>query len=147
MGALSAEITHSAVMPEVIVEQDDRILLVRGQEAGRVFWWPPGAYWIEAGTCDLNTTDPVTWVGATLKTQLNVNVTKASLRGVSLIDARHSPVLIYSATVIGEIAPNKDLGFDRAEFFSVADFPQAIGRDEKHGAWLRGLIDNYIVRA
>lgn len=147
MGAVSAEIAHSTVMPEVIVERDNRILLVRGQEADRVFWWPPGAYWIEAGTCDLNITDPVAWVGTTLKNQLNVDVTGASLKGVSLIDAKHSPILIYSATLSGEITPNKDFGFDRAEFFQLADFPQTIGRDEKHGAWLRSLIESYIVRA
>ena len=143
MGSVSANIVHSAVMPEVLVEQDDRFLLVRGHENGETFWWPPGAYWVNAGTCDLHTTDPAVWVGTTLKDQIDTDVTSVALKAVSLIDVDHAPVLIYSATISGEPRPNDRLGFDQAAFFSVSDFPDSIGRDEVHGRWLRDLVASY----
>jgi hypothetical protein len=147
MGNVAANIAHSAVMPEVLVEQDNRFLLVRGQENGRTFWWPPGAYWINAGTCDLHTTDPTVWIAETLKDQIDVDVTSVVLKGVSLIDDSHAPVLVYSATISGQPHPNNQLGFDEAEFFSVAEFPDSIGRDEVHGRWLHDLIGTYTAAA
>lgn len=140
MGAVTATVSHSAVMPEVLVMRDDRYLLLRGQEKGLTFWWSPGAYWIEAGTCDLTTTDPHEWIRTTLRDQIEVDVTGAALRGVSLVDADHAPVLTYVVTIDGEPRPNARLGFDEVGFFAVGELPDRLGRDERHGQWLRDLL-------
>jgi len=75
--------------------------------------------------------------------QIKADVKDVSLRGVSLIDVDHAPVLIYSATIAGEPQPNPSLGFDEASFFALSEFPEKIGRDEVHGRWLRNPIDSF----
>lgn len=140
MGAVDASVSHTAVMPEVLVSRGDRYLLVRGTERGEVFWWPPGAYWVQAGTCDLTTTDPADWIRRTLQEQIRVPVSSVALRGVSLVDVDHAPVLTYAATIEGEPSPNPGCGFDRAEFFAPSEMPERLGRDEVHGRWLRSLL-------
>jgi hypothetical protein len=143
VGEVNAKIAHSAVMPEVIVRRDDEYLLVRGYEKGDSFWWSPGAYWVNAGTCNLRETDPATWIAETLMEQIKVDVEDVSLKGVSLVDADHAPVLIYSAKIVGDPHPNPALGFDKVSFFAASEFPEKIGRDEAHGRWLRQLVDDY----
>ncbi|MGE0298732.1 hypothetical protein [Pseudonocardia sp.] len=95
---------------------------------------------MQAGTCDLTTTDPADWIRTTLAEQIRVPVTGVALRGVSLVDVDHAPVLTYEATSEGEPRPNPECGFDRAEFFAPAEMPARLGRDEVHGRWLRTLL-------
>lgn len=140
MGAVNTTASHTAVMPEVLVQRGDEFLLVRGTENGRTFWWPPGAYWMQAGTCELADTDPVDWIRHALRDQIEVEVSAAALRGVSLIDVDHAPVLTYAVTIEGEPQPNERMGFDRAEFFAANRLPTEIGRDRAHARWLRDLL-------
>lgn len=143
VGEVNATVSYSAIMPEVLVRRGNKFLLVKGREGEKTFWWPPGAYWMNAGTCDLRETDPGAWIKTTLMDQIKTDVKEVSLRGVSLIDINHAPVLIYSATIDGEPKPNPSLGFDEAGFFAFSEFPDNIGRDKVHGRWLRNLVGNF----
>lgn len=142
MGAVGATISHSAVMPEVLACREGKFLLVKGREGKDTFWWPPGAYWTNAGTCNLHETDPRVWIETTLMNQIKTQVKNVSLKRVSFIDVDHMPVLVYSATIVGEPEPNPSLGFDEVSFFAFSEFPSELGRDKIHGRWLRTLIDS-----
>jgi hypothetical protein len=139
MGNLNYEVAFTKVLPEIIVRQGESILLVQGSENGAVFWWPPGAYWLSAATCDLTKIDPIDWINKILKDQVGLESACISLRGVSIIDQAHSPVLLYDVEVSGEPRPNERIGFRDAKFFERTNLPEALGRDHAHGAWLRKL--------
>lgn len=142
MGHLQSEISYRNVMPEIIVRRDNSFLLVQGVENGAVFWWPPGAYWVNAGTCDLQTTQPHEWIDGILEKQVGITNVSISLKGVSIINKDHPPVLIYYVEVCGKPIPNEQLGFRDAQYFETKDFPTALGRDEAHGSWLKELVSN-----
>ncbi len=143
MGNVGATATHLEVMPEVLVWGEDGLLLVRGQEKGRTFWWPPGAYWIDAGTCSLESEQPGDWIERVVADQVGVTVERSSLRGVSIIHPAHSPVLLYEVTVSGDPTPNRELGFDAAGYFPLDQLPSELGRDDEHGAWLKDVAASW----
>lgn len=140
MGAISADSGQSVVMPEVLVIEDDEVLLVRGHENGNVYWWPPGAYWLNSPICDLTRTEPSTWVEETLEDQIGTRPSQVELRSVAFVAPDHAPVFVYSAQLAGDPEPNSALGFDRAEYFSRNSLPDALGRDAEHGDWLRSML-------
>ena len=140
MGAVN--ITHSfdSIMPELIVLDDNKFLLVRGEENGSEFWWPPGAYWINHAPCNLNEYQPSQWISDTLAEQLDVHASSIELLRVEFIAPDHRPVLVYKVEVKGSPKANERLGFIEADYFERDELPTNLGRDQEHGDWLRSLM-------
>ncbi|MEH1970380.1 hypothetical protein [Nostoc sp.] len=130
-------------MPELLVFQDNRLLLVKGIEGERVFWWPPGAYWISEKICDLQVEEPKQWIERVLRSQVGVELAQVSLKSVNFVAVNHAPVFVYQVNVQGEPKHNTERGFLATDFFEQNNLPQNLGRDEKHGLWLHELLEEY----
>jgi hypothetical protein len=143
MGQTQARASHKKVMPELLVFHDKRLLLVKGIEGDRVFWWPPGAYWISEKICDLQFEEPREWITRVLESQIGVGLAHASLRSINIISANHAPVFVYQVDIEGEPKPNTTRGFLETAFFEPQHLPKVLGRDDKHGSWLHDLLVEY----
>lgn len=143
MGQIQKLASHKKIMPELLVFQDNRLLLVKGVEGERIFWWPPGAYWISEKICDLQLEDPYHWIQRVLLDQIGVKLREASLRSINIVAADHAPVFVYQVNIEGDPKPNISRGFLETAFFDSIHLPKILGRDEKHGSWLHDLLDEY----
>lgn len=143
MGQTQSQAVHKKIMPELLVFQENKLLLVKGIEGERVFWWPPGAYWICEKICDLEIEEPKLWIQRVLQSQIGVDVEQAALRSVNFIAPNHAPVFVYQVQVVGKPQPNKERGFIDADFFESNNLPTVLGRDHQHGSWLHELLNDY----
>jgi hypothetical protein len=146
MGQIHTQASHTKIMPELLVFQDNRVLLVKGVEGERVFWWPPGAYWVCEKTCDLQVEDPKLWIKRVLNDQVGLDLLNASLRSINIVAPNHEPVFVYQVDVEGDPKPNQSRGFQETAFFESQHLPQVLGRDDKHGSWLHKLLHDYWTR-
>ena len=143
MGQIQPQASHKKIMPELLVFQNNRLLLVKGVEGERIFWWPPGAYWMCEKICDLQVEEPKQWIQRVLHNQVGVELKHASLRSINIVAANHAPVFVYQVDVEGEPKPNTDRGFVETAFFESNHLPNVLGRDDKHGSWLHELLEEY----
>jgi hypothetical protein len=143
MGQIQAKASHKKIMPELLVFNNHRLLLVKGVEGERVFWWPPGAYWICEKMCDLKLEEPKQWIQRVLHDQVGVALKRASLKSINIVAANHAPVFVYQVDVEGEPKPNTCRGFLETAFFDLNHLPKVLGRDDNHGSWLHDLLKEY----
>lgn len=143
MGTTHVQASHKNIMPELLVFQDNLLLLVKGIEKGRVFWWSPGAYWLCEKICNLQVEKPEEWIKRVLRSQIDVELINAFLRGINLVHSNHPPVFIYHVNVEGEPKANLEKGFLEIGFFEQDKLPQVLGRDDEHGSWLRKLLEEH----
>jgi hypothetical protein len=143
MGHISASHNSGLVMPELLIRNGNRFLLVRGTERGREYWWPPGAYWLTEKACNLAVEQPTEWVERVLADQVNLVVHKMTLLHIAFVAPSHPPVMVFQLEVNGEPAPNNARGFDAAKYFSIDELPTVLGRDEEHGTWLRTMLKTH----
>ena len=140
MGAVAAMPTSPVVLPEILTYSDQSVLLVHGVENGKEFWWPPGAYWLAQKACHLAEEQPDDWVRRVLREQVRASLSRTRLRSVEFIDRSHPPVLVYEAQLSDRPLPSPDYNFDEARYFPLDALPENLGRDARHGQWLRSLL-------
>ena len=143
MGNVKKQECHKKIMPELLVFKNKKLLLVKGIESERVFWWPPGAYWISEKVCDLQFEEPDQWIRRVLNSQIGVELKQAFLRSINIISANHAPVFVYQVDIKGDPMPNTCRGFVEIAFFESHNLPAVLGRDDKHGSWLHGLLEEF----
>jgi len=140
MGNIHMQTSFKVIMPEILVFRNDEVLLVKGKENDRIFWWTPGAYWIREKSCDLQIEEPKQWIKRVLRSQIHVKLMNAFLRSVSFVAPNHAPVFVYQVDIEGKPKPNLKRDFLEIDFFKTDNLPEQLGRDEAHGTWLRGLL-------
>ena len=141
MGSVHSTGSATHVLPEILTFADNgKVLLVHGAENGREFWWPPGAYWLAEKACDLTEEQPDEWIRRVLKAQVNLEPTNVRLRSVEFIDRNHPPVMIYEADTANRQIPSLNYSFDGAKYFAIELLPPNLGRDFRHGEWLKSLL-------
>jgi hypothetical protein len=143
MGQINSLASHKRIMPELLVFRDNQLLLVKGVEGDRVFWWPPGAYWMCEKMCDLQAEEPKHWIQRVLHDQIGVKLIQETLKSINFIAANHAPVFVYLVDVEGDPKPNSCRGFLEVAFCDSLHLPKVLGRDNNHGLWLHGLLDEY----
>lgn len=147
MGSIRTSSSYNTVMPELLVFKENTLLLVKGIEEKKQFWWPPGAYWISEKICNLENEEPEQWIKRTLQSQIKVGLVSSVLKKVDFISKDHSPVFIYFVNINGEPIPNSDQGFLEVGFFHKNSLPLALGRDNAHGLWLQKLVEEFWIES
>lgn len=140
MGSLANYVDANYVMPEILAFSGVRILLVHGKENDLEFWWPPGSYWLAEKACDLTREQPEQWIARVVRAQIQLEPTSVRLRGVEHISSSHPPVLLYEVQLDGTPSPSIHYAFDAADYFPLDNLPSTLGRDRKHGEWLKSVL-------
>lgn len=145
MGNTSAKACGNIVLPEILTTRGGKVLLIHGSENGKNFWWPPGAYWLREKACNLSEEQPESWIRRVIQSQIGVEVLHSQLQSVEVLGPGHPPVLVYTVKLDERHSPAPMSGFDRAEYFDISDLPSELGRDDKHGSWLTGMLQKLVV--